>query len=225
MIRFVCASALLAAGLVACSDPPPLVGAGGLDGGAPGAPRPVATPAAAAAPVALALDLDGGLPPTRISQSEVGESEFVETDRTRDPFRSFATNFLEAAKRPDTNQRKVTLAEYSIDELKPIAIVMASDYPRAMLLDPKRQRLGREEGRLRRPARSGASRRARRHRLPGELARRSHPRRRHRAASRRPSATVGGPADARHSAPHRSRRKAKLNGHIWSPGGRGHRLA
>ena len=111
----------------ACSDPP-IVTSSQL-GGDGGAAAPVAS-------AALVLGDGGALPPTRISQSEVGESEFVETDRTRDPFRSFAANFLEAARRPDQNQRKVTLAEYSIDELKPVAIVMASDYPRAMLVDP-----------------------------------------------------------------------------------------
>ena len=126
--RLVLGSSALAA-LVACSDPPIVSGAR-PDGGAPVA----ITPAASAAPTALAGD--GGLPPTRIAQSEVGESEFVETDRTRDPFRSFASSIIEAAHRPDQNQRKVTLSEYTIEELKPVAIVMASDYPRAMLVDP-----------------------------------------------------------------------------------------
>jgi type IV pilus assembly protein PilP len=122
----------LVLGLAACSDPP-IVSSGSLgDGGAPKAPA-ATTPAPSGA---AALDLDGGLPATRISETTVSESEFVETERTRDPFRSYAAKFVEAARGPDQNQRKVTLAEYSIDELKPVAIVMASDYPRAMLVDP-----------------------------------------------------------------------------------------
>lgn len=116
-------------GAVACSDPP-IVTSSIADGG-----LPPSTAAAAASGAEATLD-GGALPPTRISQTEVGESEFVETERTRDPFRSYASNFLEAARRPDQNERKVTLGEYSIDELKPVAIVMAADYPRAMLVDP-----------------------------------------------------------------------------------------
>lgn len=108
----------------ACSEPPIVTSSSVKDGGA--------APAVAAS---AAVDA-GALPATRVALSEVGESEFVETDRTRDPFRSYAGNFVEAARRLDQNQRKVTLAEYSIDELKPIGIVMAGDYPRAMLLDP-----------------------------------------------------------------------------------------
>ncbi len=108
----------------ACSEPPIVTSSSVKDGGA--------APAVAAS---AAVDA-GALPATRVALSEVGESEFVETDRTRDPFRSYAGNFVEAARRLDQNQRTVTLAEYSIDELKPIGIVMAGDYPRAMLLDP-----------------------------------------------------------------------------------------
>lgn len=121
---------LASTALVACSDPPIVaIVAAPRDGGA----QSVATAAGVSASVTLG---DGGLPPTRVALGEVGESEFVETDRTRDPFRSFAATIVEAARRPDQNQRKVTLSEYNIEELKPVAIVMASDYPRAMLVDP-----------------------------------------------------------------------------------------
>lgn len=126
MVRYSGLFAVLGA-LTACSDPPIVSGA---------RPDAGASLAATSNAAASTLVADAGLPPTRLVQSEVGESEFVETERTRDPFRSFASSIVEAAQRPDQNQRKVTLAEYSIDELKPIAIVMASDYPRAMLLDP-----------------------------------------------------------------------------------------
>jgi type IV pilus assembly protein PilP len=34
------------------------------------------------------------------------------------------------------NQRKVELAQYSIDELKLVAIILGADKPRAMFLDP-----------------------------------------------------------------------------------------
>lgn len=131
MMRWFAAPFTLAL-LVACSDKTPVVSSVANDGGA----AAVANVAASTAQASASASADGGLPPTRIEASQIGESEFVETERTRDPFRSYASKFLEASRRPERNERKITLGEYSVDELKPIGIVMASDYPRAMLLDP-----------------------------------------------------------------------------------------
>jgi type IV pilus assembly protein PilP len=73
--------------------------------------------------------------PPAIKGIEYGENDFVESDRNRDPFRSFIVQ-QQPANREVLNQRKVELAQYSIDELKLIAIVLGGDKPRAMFLDP-----------------------------------------------------------------------------------------
>lgn len=75
-----------------------------------------------------------GLPP-ELKGPEYTENDFVESDRNRDPFRSFLVQ-QQPANKEALNQRKVELAQYSIDELKLIAIVQGSDQSRAMLLDP-----------------------------------------------------------------------------------------
>ncbi|HEY3819455.1 MAG TPA: pilus assembly protein PilP [Polyangiaceae bacterium] len=75
-----------------------------------------------------------GLPP-ELKGPEYTENDFVESDRNRDPFRSFLVQ-QQPANKEALNQRKVELAQYSIDELKLIAIVQGADQPRAMLLDP-----------------------------------------------------------------------------------------
>jgi type IV pilus assembly protein PilP len=93
----------------------------------PDAPRPPPPPAAPPP------DL---LKPSTVTKLEFTENDFVENDKSRDPFRSFAGSMLDSAKKPVRNQRDVTLPDYSIDELKLVAIVMSSDYPRAMVVDP-----------------------------------------------------------------------------------------
>jgi type IV pilus assembly protein PilP len=84
------------------------------------------------APVASATA--SALPP-QLKGIEYTENDFVESDRNRDPFRSFLVQ-QQPTNREALNQRKVELAQYSIDELKLIAIVLGGDKPRAMFLDP-----------------------------------------------------------------------------------------
>ncbi len=93
---------------------------------------PPPPPPVRAAPVASASA--SGLPP-ELRGPEYTENDFVESDRNRDPFRSFLVQ-QQPANREALNQRKVELAQYSIDELKLIAIVQGSDQARAMFLDP-----------------------------------------------------------------------------------------
>jgi type IV pilus assembly protein PilP len=93
---------------------------------------PAPVPSARTAPVASATA--SGLPP-ELKAPEYTENDFVESDRNRDPFRSFLVQ-QQPANREALNQRKVELAQYSIDELKLIAIVQGSDKPRAMFTDP-----------------------------------------------------------------------------------------
>ncbi len=80
--------------------------------------------------------LDAGLP-TPVKPGEIIENEFTESDRARDPFRNFASMFVEDNKgRHSGPQIQVLLNQYSIDELKLVGISTGGDYPRAMLVDP-----------------------------------------------------------------------------------------
>lgn len=67
---------------------------------------------------------------------EFEDNDFTESERSRDPFRSFANLFAEEAKERIRNQREVVLDQYAITELKLIAIVGRVRPARAMLVDP-----------------------------------------------------------------------------------------
>ena len=68
--------------------------------------------------------------------TEYTENDFAENDHNRDPFRSFASLFVDKTNRSVKNELPVILPQYAIDELKLVAIVLSGDYPRAMVLDP-----------------------------------------------------------------------------------------
>ena len=90
--------------------------------------KPVAD--AGVAPVAT-------LAPPPIARMEFAENDFVESDRNRDPFRTFIATFAPPeSKRVAQNQRAVILPQHSIDELRLVAIVTGGEYPRAMVVDP-----------------------------------------------------------------------------------------
>jgi type IV pilus assembly protein PilP len=82
----------------------------------------------------LAAASASALPP-ELKGPDYTENDFVESDRNRDPFRSFVTQNPQTS-RQAVNQRKIELGQYSIDELKLVAIVLGSDRPRAMFVDP-----------------------------------------------------------------------------------------
>ncbi len=95
--------------------------------GAPGAPgAPAGSGSAAAGPGAA-------LPP--LPPQEFTESDFTETDRSRDPFRSFAKAFVAQAKGRITTQRVILAERFALDELKPVGIVSRGDV-KALLTDP-----------------------------------------------------------------------------------------
>jgi type IV pilus assembly protein PilP len=96
-----------------------------VDNRPPPAPPPPEAAAAAANPAANA--------PPRV---RIEESDFVESDRNRDPFRSYARAFVEENKGATRNQREVVLGDYSLDELKLIGIVTRMQPAKAMLVDP-----------------------------------------------------------------------------------------
>ena len=64
------------------------------------------------------------------------EAEFAESEKSRDPFRSFASMFVEEARGKVKSQREVLLDQYSVDELKLVGIVTGIDPAKAMLVDP-----------------------------------------------------------------------------------------
>lgn len=86
----------------------------------------------------------GGLPEPEPSASadqgppkvEFQETDFSETDRSRDPFRSYAAVFVEQAKSKVKAQVHVVAKQYSVDELRLVGIVTRIHPPRAMFVDP-----------------------------------------------------------------------------------------
>jgi type IV pilus assembly protein PilP len=123
-LRLGLASVLLFA-TFGCEDPP--VATPSIPSARPGVP---ATPAAAAAPSASA-SADQPLP-----KLEIVEAEFTESERSRDPFRSFADSFREEAKGTARSQREVVLSKFGLDELRLIGIVTRAEPAKAMLVDP-----------------------------------------------------------------------------------------
>jgi type IV pilus assembly protein PilP len=98
-----------------------------------GNPTPSAPPPPSrVAPVASASV--SGLPP-ELKGPDYTENDFVESDHNRDPFRSFLVQ-NQPVNRQALNQRKVELAQYSIDELKLVAIVSGAEPSSAMFVDP-----------------------------------------------------------------------------------------
>jgi type IV pilus assembly protein PilP len=124
-LAFVCgALGVLALGLAGCSPDKVLQAAN-------------TGSASAAPPVAAAPDAGPALAPAPIGRMEFAENDFVESDRNRDPFRTYVATFAPPERtRTSQNQRAVVLGQFSIDELKLVAIVTGGDYPRAMVIDP-----------------------------------------------------------------------------------------
>ena len=120
------AGALLLAG---CGDDPPATAAS--IGGAAGA----ATAAAAPTNPAPAAPVVNDMPPP--PKFEIVEAEFTESERSRDPFRSFLSIFKEETKGAAKSQREVVLSQFGIDELKLIGIVTRAEPAKAMLVDPR----------------------------------------------------------------------------------------
>jgi type IV pilus assembly protein PilP len=111
----------------ACGDDKPLpLTPAPLSGSAPSASVAVAAraPTKAPEPVGSAV------------RREFPEAEFTETERSRDPFRSYSHKFVEEAKAQVRSQRQVILGEFAVDELKLVGIVTRIDPARAMLVDP-----------------------------------------------------------------------------------------
>jgi type IV pilus assembly protein PilP len=106
---------------------------GGGPTASPFADAGVLPPAPARGPGVTAAAPAASSPPAKV---EFREDDFTESDRSRDPFRSFARLFTEQGKTRVKSQRQVLLDHYSIEDLKLIGLITRTDTPRAMLLDP-----------------------------------------------------------------------------------------
>lgn len=97
-------------------------------------------PAGASSATAAA---DAGVTPTAPASSavppptEFAENDFTESDRNRDPFRTYVSVLAPEVKKVAHIQREVILPQFSLDELKLVAIVTGGEYPRAMVVDPQ----------------------------------------------------------------------------------------
>jgi type IV pilus assembly protein PilP len=112
-------------GLVACSPDKAMQAATQGPAATTAAPPPV---------------VDAGAPPSAapaMPHVEFAENDFAESDRNRDPFRTFVSVLGPEVKKIAKVQREVILPQFSLDELKLVAIVMGGDYPRAMVVDPQ----------------------------------------------------------------------------------------
>lgn len=64
------------------------------------------------------------------------ETAFIESERSRDPFRNYARAFVDEARGQVESQREVMLEQYTIDELRLVALIQRVQPERAMLVDP-----------------------------------------------------------------------------------------
>jgi type IV pilus assembly protein PilP len=64
------------------------------------------------------------------------ETAFIESERSRDPFRNYARAFVDEARGHVESQREVMLEQYTIDELRLVALIQRVHPERAMLVDP-----------------------------------------------------------------------------------------
>jgi type IV pilus assembly protein PilP len=95
---------------------------------------PVSTPPPPANRVLPVAAASASTLPPELKGPEYTENDFIESDHNRDPFRSSQAQ-SQAATKQALNQRKVELAQYSIDELKLVAIING-DPSSAMFVDP-----------------------------------------------------------------------------------------
>ncbi len=99
--------------------------------GPPPAPVPPPTAPGPSAEVAEADEATGPAAPTPLSYPD---SQFVEADTNRDPFRSYTSLFVPHATGPVVVQRHVVMEEIAVDEMHLIAIVSGVADPTAMLM-------------------------------------------------------------------------------------------
>jgi type IV pilus assembly protein PilP len=123
---------VLLAALCGCSDPP-VVTASTTRSASAAATQPAPAAPGAGAPAAASASSAAARPPPKV---DVQETEFSESERSRDPFRSFAKSFEQDTNAKVHSQREVILSQYALDELRLIGIVTRAEPAKAMLVDP-----------------------------------------------------------------------------------------
>ncbi|WP_437574667.1 pilus assembly protein PilP [Sorangium sp. So ce887] len=126
------ATTAAALSLTGCEDEPVVTSS---QTGAKAAPQasasPPRTPAAGASAAA-----DAGVPEMPpLPLREFQEADFSESDRSRDPFRSFESLFATQVRGRVTIQRQVLVDRFALDELKLVGVVSRAP-ARALLTDP-----------------------------------------------------------------------------------------
>jgi type IV pilus assembly protein PilP len=97
---------------------------------------PTPSTAASAKPAASAkAAADAGAPDAEAYVPEFAETDFVENDESRDPFRGFAPLFMRQAKQRTVVQRKVRASQHALDELNLTGIISRGE-KRALVTDP-----------------------------------------------------------------------------------------
>jgi type IV pilus assembly protein PilP len=127
-------------GVAGCGDDPPPPGPKPPPGAPPAGAVPPGTPQPnPQGPNAMGQDGGVGPSPTAgmppLPLKEFQEKDFAETDQSRDPFRSYASVFLNQSKVNTAVQRKALVERYALDELKLLGIVTRAP-ARALLADP-----------------------------------------------------------------------------------------
>jgi type IV pilus assembly protein PilP len=117
--------------LPGCEDPPNPPAPAVSPGAAPAGSAPV-TAAGAPGSADGGADGESEAPP----KIDFQEAEFAESERSRDPFRSYANTFVDETKGRAKSQREVILDQYAVDELKLVGIVTGIHPAKAMLVDP-----------------------------------------------------------------------------------------
>lgn len=97
------------------------------------APPPLARSGAARAAGDAGAADDGAAPPIAVA---ISDNDFTESDRTRDPFRSFAREFVPVGPQVQVVENEIKLREYAIDELRLVAVIVGTGNPYAMVIDP-----------------------------------------------------------------------------------------
>ena len=128
-LQLLLASSLAAAALAGCDDAEDPI----VTTVPSGAKAQAQAPAGGAKGADAGADAGPDLPPLPVREFQ--EADFSESDRTRDPFRSFETAFATQGKGRVSIQRTVLVDRYALDELKLVG-VMSRPPARALLTDP-----------------------------------------------------------------------------------------
>lgn len=121
--------------LVACGDEPPRV-ARGLGGAAGSTAVNDSTSHTSNATQDAGVG-EGGATGRPRHTRVLSDVDFTESDRSRDPFRSFAHSWIpRQSNQSSLPHENIKLANFSLDELRVIAIVVGVTPPYAMLIDP-----------------------------------------------------------------------------------------